>query len=88
MDGVKSWLSKSKGSAKNLSDDGSLKSSSPPGRRLYGFPGSDEEEEEEEKEEGGATRSSYYSRYRYGSHVKDNEREDTPYESTPYESTS
>lgn len=27
MDGVKSWLSKSKGSAKNLSDDGSLKSS-------------------------------------------------------------
>uniref|UniRef100_A0A8C4GJN5 Myosin XVIIIAb n=1 Tax=Dicentrarchus labrax TaxID=13489 RepID=A0A8C4GJN5_DICLA len=29
VDGVKSWLSKSKGSAKNLSDDGSLKSSSP-----------------------------------------------------------
>uniref|UniRef100_A0A672YNX1 Myosin XVIIIAb n=1 Tax=Sphaeramia orbicularis TaxID=375764 RepID=A0A672YNX1_9TELE len=28
VDGVKSWLSKSKGSAKNLSDDGSLKSSS------------------------------------------------------------
>lgn len=27
MDGVKSWLSKSKGSAKNLSDEGSLKSS-------------------------------------------------------------
>ncbi|XP_032363338.1 unconventional myosin-XVIIIa isoform X9 [Etheostoma spectabile] len=27
VDGVKSWLSKSKGSAKNLSDDGSLKSS-------------------------------------------------------------
>ena len=27
VDGVKSWLSKNKGSAKNLSDDGSLKSS-------------------------------------------------------------
>lgn len=27
MDGVKSWLSKSRGSAKNLSDEGSLKSS-------------------------------------------------------------
>lgn len=27
MDGVKFWLSKSKGSTKNLSDDGSLKSS-------------------------------------------------------------
>ncbi|XP_074535375.1 unconventional myosin-XVIIIa isoform X3 [Halichoeres trimaculatus] len=82
VDGVKSWLSKSKGSAKNLSDDGSLKSSSPPGRRRYGFPGSDEEEEEEEKEEGGATPGSYYSKYRYSSHMKDDEREDTPYETT------
>ncbi|CDQ90640.1 unnamed protein product [Oncorhynchus mykiss] len=27
VDGVKSWLSKNKGSTKNLSDDGSLKSS-------------------------------------------------------------
>ncbi|XP_067866527.1 unconventional myosin-XVIIIa isoform X16 [Heterodontus francisci] len=30
VDSVKSWLSKNKGSAKTLSDDGSLKSSSPP----------------------------------------------------------
>uniref|UniRef100_A0A665WQ73 Myosin XVIIIAb n=1 Tax=Echeneis naucrates TaxID=173247 RepID=A0A665WQ73_ECHNA len=34
VDGVKSWLSKSKGSAKNLSDDGSLKSSRSVQRRL------------------------------------------------------
>ncbi|XP_075931545.1 unconventional myosin-XVIIIa-like isoform X9 [Anarhichas minor] len=61
VDGVKSWLSKSKGSTKNLSDDGSLKSSSPPGRRHYCFNRSDEEEEEEEKEEGGAAQGSFYS---------------------------
>ncbi|XP_060901577.1 unconventional myosin-XVIIIa isoform X5 [Labrus mixtus] len=82
VDGVKSWLSKSKGSAKNLSDDGSLKSSSPTGRRRYCFNGSDEEEEEEEKEEGGATPGSHYSRHRYGSHVRDDDGEDTPHEST------
>ncbi|XP_042270266.1 unconventional myosin-XVIIIa-like isoform X9 [Thunnus maccoyii] len=80
VDGVKSWLSKSKGSTKNLSDDGSLKSSSPPGRRRYCFDRSDEEEEEEEKEEGGATQSSYYSRYKYSSHLKDDDGEDGPYE--------
>ncbi|KAM7413755.1 hypothetical protein PAMA_020907 [Pampus argenteus] len=80
VDGVKSWLSKSKGSTKNLSDDGSLKSSSPPGRRRYCFDRSDEEEEEEEKEEGGATQGSYYSRYRYGSHLNDDDGEDRPYE--------
>lgn len=34
MDGVKSWLSKSKGSTKNLSDDGSLKSSRSVERQL------------------------------------------------------
>ncbi|XP_074496154.1 unconventional myosin-XVIIIa isoform X11 [Sebastes fasciatus] len=79
VDGVKSWLSKSKGSAKNLSDDGSLKSSSPTGRRYYGFDRSDEEEEEEEKEEGGATN---YSRSRYGSQVKDDDGEDRLPEST------
>ncbi|KAG7281410.1 hypothetical protein CRUP_029859 [Coryphaenoides rupestris] len=33
VDGVKSWLSKSKGYSKNLSDDGSLKSSRAPGLR-------------------------------------------------------
>lgn len=82
MDGVKSWLSKSKGSTKNLSDDGSLKSSSPTGRRHYYFDRSDEEEEEEEKEEGGATQGSYYSRYRYSSHMKDDNGEDRSYETT------
>ncbi|XP_076591047.1 myosin-XVIIIa isoform X2 [Chaetodon auriga] len=80
VDGVKSWLSKSKGSTKNLSDDGSLKSSSPPGRRRYCFDRSDEEEEEEEK--GGATQGSYYSRYRYGSQAKDDDGEDRPYVTT------
>ncbi|XP_070827035.1 unconventional myosin-XVIIIa-like isoform X3 [Chaetodon trifascialis] len=80
VDGVKSWLSKSKGSTKNLSDDGSLKSSSPPGRRRYCFDRSDEEEEEEEK--GGATQGAYYSRYRYGSHTKDDDGEDRPYVTT------
>ncbi|XP_041795864.1 unconventional myosin-XVIIIa isoform X3 [Chelmon rostratus] len=82
VDGVKSWLSKSKGSAKNLSDDGSLKSSSPPGRRRYCFDRSDEEEEEEEKEEGGATQGSYCSRYKYDSHTKDSDDEDRPYLTT------
>ncbi|XP_053278314.1 unconventional myosin-XVIIIa isoform X4 [Pleuronectes platessa] len=81
VDGVKSWLSKSKGSAKNLSDDGSLKSSSPPGRRHY-FSRSDEEEEEEEKEEGGAAQGSNHSRSRYGSQIKDDDSEDRPYETT------
>ncbi|XP_077954871.1 myosin-XVIIIa isoform X14 [Gasterosteus aculeatus] len=61
VDGVKSWLSKSKGSTKNLSDDGSLKSSSPPGQRPYRFDRSDEEEEEEVREEGGATLDPQYS---------------------------
>ncbi|XP_059188165.1 unconventional myosin-XVIIIa isoform X3 [Centropristis striata] len=82
VDGVKSWLSKSKGSTKNLSDDGSLKSSSPTGRRHYYFNRSDDEEEEEEKEEGGATQGAYYSRYRYGSQLKDDDGEDGLYEST------
>ncbi|XP_062241140.1 unconventional myosin-XVIIIa isoform X3 [Platichthys flesus] len=82
VDGVKSWLSKSKGSAKNLSDDGSLKSSSPPGRRRYYFSRSDEEEEEEEKDEGGAAQGSNHSRSRYGSQIKDDDSEDRPYETT------
>ncbi|NWU98207.1 MY18A protein, partial [Upupa epops] len=33
VDGVKSWLSKNKGSSRTLSDDGSLKGSSPPSSR-------------------------------------------------------
>ncbi|XP_034384775.1 unconventional myosin-XVIIIa isoform X5 [Cyclopterus lumpus] len=75
VDGVKSWLSKSKGSTKNLSDDGSLKSS-----RHYGFERSDEEEEE--KEEGGATQGSQYSRFRYGSQMKEDDSEDRPHETS------
>ncbi|XP_054868324.1 unconventional myosin-XVIIIa isoform X11 [Amphiprion ocellaris] len=82
VDGVKSWLSKSKGSTKNLSDDGSLKSSSPPSQRRYCFDRSDEEKEEEEQEEGRATEGSYYSRYRYSSHMKDDDVEDRLYGTT------
>ncbi|XP_051534427.1 unconventional myosin-XVIIIa-like isoform X2 [Myxocyprinus asiaticus] len=67
VDGVKSWLSKNKGSAKNLSDDGCLKSSSPPSsRRRFCLDRSDEEGEEE-KEEGSTGRSSYRTRYKRSS---------------------
>ncbi|XP_077064523.1 myosin-XVIIIa isoform X16 [Siphateles boraxobius] len=77
VDGVKSWLSKNKGSAKNLSDDGSLKSSSPPScRRRFCLDRSDEEEEEE-KEEGSAGRSTYRSRYKRSSYLNDSEGETT-----------
>ncbi|KAM9469011.1 unconventional myosin-XVIIIa isoform 8-T9 [Clarias gariepinus] len=59
VDGVKSWLSKTKGSAKNLSDDGSLKSSSSPhGRRRFCLSRSDEDEEEEKEESRRTARSS------------------------------
>ncbi|KAJ8348699.1 hypothetical protein SKAU_G00272880 [Synaphobranchus kaupii] len=64
VDGVKSWLSRNKGSAKNLSDDASLKSSSPPTTRRHGgLLRSDEEgeEEEEEDKEGAAFLGSYRS---------------------------
>ncbi|XP_036392953.1 unconventional myosin-XVIIIa-like isoform X4 [Megalops cyprinoides] len=82
VDGVKSWLSKSKGSAKNLSDDGSLKSSSPSlGRRRYALDRSDEEEEEEEKEEGGAHHS-YRSRYTRRGYLSDSDSEGKPSETT------
>ncbi|XP_039174965.1 unconventional myosin-XVIIIa isoform X3 [Crotalus tigris] len=44
VDGVKSWLSKNKGSCKSVSEDGSLKSSSPSGPwRLFACDRSDEE---------------------------------------------
>uniref|UniRef100_A0A671LFA4 Unconventional myosin-XVIIIa-like n=1 Tax=Sinocyclocheilus anshuiensis TaxID=1608454 RepID=A0A671LFA4_9TELE len=77
VDGVKSWLSKNKGSAKNMSDDGSLKSSSPPsGRRRFCHDRSDEEEEEE-KEEGSAGRSTYRSRYKHSSYLNDSDGETT-----------
>lgn len=75
VDGVKSWLSKNKSSAKNLSDDGSLKSSSPTSGRRFVFDRSDEEEGEE-KETGS---SLYYSRNRYSSHLReeDEDRKET-----------
>ncbi|XP_055798790.1 unconventional myosin-XVIIIa-like isoform X3 [Salvelinus fontinalis] len=50
VDGVKSWLSKNKGSTKTLSDEGSLKSSSPPLYRRH--------LSEEDKEERGSSRHS------------------------------
>nr|XP_033952988.1 unconventional myosin-XVIIIa isoform X7 [Pseudochaenichthys georgianus] len=81
VDGVKSWLSKNKGSAKNLSDDGSLKSSSTAGRKYYYFDRSDEEEEEEEKEGRGATQSSN-SRDRNSSQMKEDDGEDGPFETS------
>ncbi|XP_054857427.1 unconventional myosin-XVIIIa isoform X3 [Eublepharis macularius] len=44
VDGVKSWLSKNKGSSKTVSEDSSLKSSSPPGyRKSFTYDKSDEE---------------------------------------------
>ncbi|XP_051491501.1 unconventional myosin-XVIIIa isoform X13 [Apus apus] len=46
VDGVKSWLSKNKGSSKTLSDDGSLKGSSPPGsRHSFAYDRWDEEQD-------------------------------------------
>ncbi|KAK2525448.1 Myo18a [Columba livia] len=46
VDGVKSWLSKNKGSSKALSDDGSLKGSSPPGsRHSFAYDRWDEEQD-------------------------------------------
>ncbi|KAM9525651.1 unconventional myosin-XVIIIa isoform 26-T26 [Guaruba guarouba] len=49
VDGVKSWLSKNKGSSKALSDDGSLKGSSPPSsRHHFTYDRWDEEQDAEE----------------------------------------
>ncbi|XP_026082176.1 unconventional myosin-XVIIIa-like isoform X2 [Carassius auratus] len=53
VDGVKSWLSKNKGSAKNLSDDGSLKSS----RFAVNVDGKEGKEWEEGKEWKGSGKS-------------------------------
>ncbi|XP_066551563.1 unconventional myosin-XVIIIa isoform X8 [Amia ocellicauda] len=70
VDGVKSWLSKNKGSTKNLSDDGSLKSSSPPSyRRRFDVDRSDEEDDE------GSNLSSYRSRYSRRSYLNDSDGE-------------
>ncbi|KAG7516385.1 unconventional myosin-XVIIIa-like isoform X3 [Solea senegalensis] len=46
VDGVKSWLSKNKGSTKTISDEGSLKSTSPPVCRRHLSVGRSDEEEE------------------------------------------
>lgn len=56
VDGVKSWLSKNKGSAKTPSDEGSLKSPSPPVYRRHLC--ISRPEEDEVKEEGGKDPSS------------------------------
>ncbi|XP_061074439.1 unconventional myosin-XVIIIa-like isoform X8 [Conger conger] len=82
-EGGKSWLSKSKGSAKNLSDDGSLKSFSPSfSRRHLGLDRSDEEEEEEEKEEGGASLGSYSTRYSRRDYLSDSDSDGKPSDAT------
>ncbi|XP_056415021.1 unconventional myosin-XVIIIa isoform X2 [Hyla sarda] len=59
VDGVKSWLSKNKSSSKAYSDDGSLKSSSPP---TYRKPLSYDREEDEQDNFGSTYRSKYSSR--------------------------
>ncbi|XP_030009272.1 unconventional myosin-XVIIIa-like isoform X4 [Sphaeramia orbicularis] len=50
VDGVKSWLSKNKGSTKALSEEGSLKSTSPPVCQMNRSLGRSDEEDEVEKD--------------------------------------
>ncbi|XP_047234694.1 unconventional myosin-XVIIIa-like isoform X5 [Girardinichthys multiradiatus] len=50
VDGVKSWLSKNKGSSKTLSDEGSLKSTSPPVYRRHMSLGRSDEEDEADRD--------------------------------------
>nr|XP_020454381.1 unconventional myosin-XVIIIa-like isoform X2 [Monopterus albus] len=50
VDGVKSWLSKNKGSTKTLSDEGSLKSTSPPVYRRHLSVGKSDEEDEVDRD--------------------------------------
>ncbi|XP_067350326.1 unconventional myosin-XVIIIa-like isoform X9 [Channa argus] len=50
VDGVKSWLSKNKGSGKTLSDEGSLKSTSPPVYRRHLCVGRSDEEDEVDRD--------------------------------------
>ncbi|XP_016523807.1 unconventional myosin-XVIIIa isoform X5 [Poecilia formosa] len=52
VDGVKSWLSKNKGSSKTLSDEGSLKSTSPPVYRRHMSLGRSDEEDEADRDSG------------------------------------
>lgn len=75
VDGVKSWLSKNKGSSKTVSEDGSLKSSSPPGyRKSFTYDKSDEERDIFDS----AHRSKYSSR----SYLSDSDSESKPAETT------
>ncbi|KAM4797261.1 unconventional myosin-XVIIIa isoform 8-T8 [Rhinophrynus dorsalis] len=68
VDGVKSWLSKNKGSSKAFSDDGSLKSSSPPSyRKPLSYDRSDEERDNFE--------STYRSKYSSRSYLSDSDTE-------------
>ncbi|XP_077692492.1 unconventional myosin-XVIIIa isoform X2 [Eretmochelys imbricata] len=75
VDGVKSWLSRNKGSSKAVSDDGSWKSSSPPGyRRQFACDKSEEERAPLES----THRSGYSSR----SHLSDSDTESKPAETS------
>ncbi|XP_043355159.1 unconventional myosin-XVIIIa isoform X18 [Dermochelys coriacea] len=75
VDGVKSWLSRNKGSSKAVSDDGSWKSSSPPGyRRQFACDKSEEERAPLE--------SMHRSRYSSRSHLSDSDTESKPAETS------
>ncbi|CAM4648946.1 unnamed protein product [Lepidochelys olivacea] len=75
VDGVKSWLSRNKGSSKAVSDDGSWKSSSPPGyRRQFACDKSEEERAPLE--------STHRSRYSSRSHLSDSDTESKPAETS------
>ncbi|XP_056139039.1 unconventional myosin-XVIIIa isoform X1 [Lampris incognitus] len=80
VDGTKFWLSKNKSCAKNLSDDSSLKNSSPTSQRRFCFDGSDQEEETQKNL--GASRGSHHTKYKYSSYLSDSDGEDKPSEST------
>uniref|UniRef100_A0A3Q2DY49 Myosin XVIIIA b n=1 Tax=Cyprinodon variegatus TaxID=28743 RepID=A0A3Q2DY49_CYPVA len=67
VDGVKSWLSKNDSSAKNLSDDGSLKGRSSPSRWRSRTDRSDDEED---------APGTPGSKHRYSSHLKDDGEEE------------
>ncbi|XP_074830818.1 unconventional myosin-XVIIIa isoform X12 [Natator depressus] len=75
VDGVKSWLSRNKGSSKAVSDDGSWKSSSPPGYRRQ--LACDKSEEERVPLE-----STHRSRYSSRSHLSDSDTESKPAETS------
>ncbi|XP_028938018.1 unconventional myosin-XVIIIa isoform X13 [Ornithorhynchus anatinus] len=75
VDGVKSWLSKNKGPSKTTSDDGSLKSSSPPSyRKSISLDRSDDEPDPSD--------SNSRSRYPRRSYLSDSDTEAKPKESS------